>query len=426
MLDKKFFHRYNLSMETIFLKAFKEWESQPHISFLRIMKDTLQSYNRWPSEDISREQVLQYILRHTQLSFMMQQTCYAYEIVEEAGLNSSSQRVKNKLRSIKTKIDVDGIEKNTDALQLLKIIRESFAHNTDRETISNWYMDEEFNIHIQSQIRKSTSRHNIKIGFEDLSAFIMLCLSNLTDLEGCVTDLMINGIKIEQKNKKQRVLIPEQISKHVKEINNETGNEENLDERQLQTLSHFFAGKFFHDEDLRKRMASPYRPNFIFKSYPYKFNCFNLVCDLIDAGKALINLSSKYKSLEDLFRTIIDEAKNIPDITNDDMTHVIYFYLGGKFKTVIISNILFSMFSFERLDIIENLFNEPSIDINRIRNSVMHGRYYYNHNDGFDFYDGRNNKDLEYMGTLSVRKILEVAQYIARDYFEEMKNEAKP
>jgi len=150
------------------------------------------------------------------------------------------------------------------------------------------------------------------------------------------------------------------------------------------------------------------------------------VCDLIDAGKALINLSSKYKSLEDLFRTIIDEAKNIPDITNDDMTHVIYFYLGGKFKTVIISNILFSMFSFERLDIIENLFNEPSIDINRIRNSVMHGRYYYNHNDGFDFYDGRNNKDLEYMGTLSVRKILEVAQYIARDYFEEMKNEAKP
>ena len=89
--------------------------------------------------------------------------------------------------------------------------------------------------------------------------------------------------------------------------------------------------------------------------------------------------------------------------------------------SIILSNILFSMFSFESMDELTKQFNSEGIDINRIRNSVMHGRFYYNYNKGFDFYDGRNNKELEFIGTLSIKKITEVAQFLMHDYLNDLR-----
>ena len=421
-IDKKFFHRYNLYLEVAFLSAFQQWKKEPTISFARILKNTLTESNVWPSEEFTREQALNYILRYIQVSSMMQLICYSNEVVQSGGLDQSSQALKNKLKSIKSKIDIDGKEKTTNALQLLKIMREAFAHNNDSEEIANWTMDEEFAVHIQSTIDKSGNRHNIRLAFREMYDFKQVCLENILNTEKCVTELYVNGNKLQEKYRKNKSLAPEQIQKHIKQYNRKTQEQENCSELQLKALSHCFNNEFFSG-DLVKKLSSPFRPNFISFIYPFEFNCQNYLNDINLLNKGLYHLNTNYKSLEQWFSSIFDSVKDSEDMTQEAMTYLFYFFSSGKCESTIISNILFSIFSFEKFENIKELFADTGLDINRIRNSVMHGRFYYNYNKGFDFYDGRSNDDLEYMGTLKISKIVGVAQELMGNYIEEVKAE---
>ena len=38
----------------------------------------------------------------------------------------------------------------------------------------------------------------------------------------------------------------------------------------------------------------------------------------------------------------------------------------------------------------------------------MHGRYYFNYNDGIEFYDGKDNESLKHIGTLSIKQITSI------------------
>lgn len=421
-IDKRFFHRYNLYLEVAFLSAFQQWKNEPTISFARILKDTLIQSNVWPQKEFSREQAMNYILRYIQVSSMMQLICYSYEIVKDGGLDQSAQALKNKLKSIKAKVDVDGKEKATNALQLLKTIREAFAHNDDSKPISNWRLDEEFNVHIESQIDKSGNRHNIKLSFKEMNDFKQVCLENVLEVENCVTELFVNGNKLKEKFEKNKYLSPEQLRKHIRQFNNETDKQENCSERQLQALSCCFNNEFFSG-DLVKRLSSPFRPNFISFIYPFEFNCSNHISDINLLNKGLYHLNTNYKSLEDWFSSIFNSVKNSDSMTQESMTYLFYFFSSGKMDSVIISNLLFSIFSFENFEKVKTLFEDTGYEINRIRNSAMHGRFYYNYNKGYDFYDGRSNDKLEYIGTLKISKIVAVAQQLMGNYIEEVKAE---
>ena len=124
-INKRFFHRYNLYLEVAFLSAFQQWKNEPTISFARILKDTLTQSNVWPQKEFLREQALNYVLRYVQVSSMMQLICYSYEIVKDGGLDQSAQALKNKLKSIKAKVDVDGKEKTTNSIILFPL---SYRH----------------------------------------------------------------------------------------------------------------------------------------------------------------------------------------------------------------------------------------------------------------------------------------------------------
>lgn len=420
-IDKKFIHRYNLYLEAVFLKTFQKWKIEPNISFLRLLKETMNEYDLWSFENISREQLLAYMTKYMQVSFLMQSCCYSYEIIKDGGLNQSSQNLKNNLKQIKAKIDVDNIEKTTNALQLVKIIREAFAHNNDSEEISNWSMDEEFYIHIQSKRDKAGNRHNIKLSFDDLTFFIDGYLANILNVDETITELYVNGNQLDRKISKQRLLTPEQMSKHIKKVNSETQEYEKCSELQLNALCHCFNNDFFHGE-LVERISSPYRPNFISMVFPFEFNCHNMLYDLKLMSNGLFHLNYKYRSLEEWFNSILNQAKNAPDMTCEYMTYLFYFFSSGKADSAMISNILFSIFSFENFENVKNLFSDTGLDINRIRNSVMHGRFYYNYKNEFDFYDGKHNSDLEYIGSLKVKKITEVAQTLMLNYSDELKS----
>ena len=420
-IDKKFINRQNLYYEVGFLVALQQWREEPDISFLRIFKDSFKKQGLWPTdENFTREQVLIYVLRYMQISMAMQIICYSNEIIKEAGLNQGAQDVKNKLKEIKTKLDVDGKEKTTNALQMMKIIREAFAHNDDDATISNWEMDNNCNVTIQSAIGKTGERHNIKFSFKDLTDFSTACLTNLQSLTNHGIELDVNGVKLAKLFSRSDIKVhPKQIKNVIKLKDLKTNESVEMDEYQVNAIINCYKNKFFHDEGVKESLASPFRPDFVGRLFPYTFNPHNMVLDLRLAANSLYYLPQNYKTNVGWFKPILQSHIEEEHCTREIVTHLHYTFMTGHFDSIIISNILFSIFSFESSDRLDRLFGGEGLDVNRIRNSIMHGRFYYNFDNAYDFYDGRNNNDLEYIGNLSIYKIVEVAQILMHEYLDE-------
>ena len=75
------------------------------------------------------------------------------------------------------------------------------------------------------------------------------------------------------------------------------------------------------------------------------------------------------------------------------------------FEMTLLSNTLFNMFSLILPNELSSHFDMADIDFRRLRNSIIHGRYFYNNNNGFEFYDGKDNENLTHIATLSVKQI---------------------
>ena len=423
--EKQFNNRENLYYEVAILDCLQQWKREPHISFLRILKETLKKRGAW-SETFknNREGVLFYILSYMQMSMAMQTFCYAFEAVKEAGLDQSAQSLKNTLKSFKTKVDVDGKEKTTNALQLMKIIREAFAHNDDTALVSNWEMfgdDNKFKITIQSEIKKGGDRHKITFNYTDLMDYTLACLSNVIDWQNNAIELDVNGIKLEKICRNGK-LTPKPASKHIKQLNKQTQQPIETEERQLQTLCNCFNSEFFHNEDVKNGVASPFRPDFVLRVFPFKFNAHNHLLNIRMVSNSLYHLANNTKSCHDWFKAMVDALISNSNTTCEEVTHLYYMFLQGDFDSVIIANMLFSIFSFETSTKIEEMFDGTGVDVNRIRNSVMHGRFYYNCNNAFDFYDGRNNQELQYVGTLTVAQITTAAQKLVKEFLNDQAN----
>jgi len=424
--EKQIFNRQNLYYEVAFLDALQHWRDEPNISFLRIFKETCQKRGIWPEGfNITREDFLSYIAQYMQISMAMQTICYTNEVVKETGLDQSSQDVKNALKNLKIKCDIDGKEKNTNIIQMLKIIREAFAHNDDSVIISNWEMglgQDSLAVTIQSEIKKTGDRHNISLTFKDLITFAETCLTNLVDLDNNAVELDVNGVQLA-KVCQQSYIVPIQVKKRIKQINKQTQEKIEIEDRQLQAVCNCFKNKFFHSKDIKESLASPFRPDFVARVFPYKFNTWNHISNLQLASNSLGHLTANYHTQPKWFKSVLDVFLKSSKTQCEDVTHLYYMFLTGTYDSIIITNMLFSIFSFETSTKLEEMFNDCGVEVNRIRNSVMHGRFYYDYHKGFDFYDGRNNQQLEYVGNLSIAKITEVAQKLINEYIEQIKEE---
>ena len=131
------------------------------------------------------------------------------------------------------------------------------------------------------------------------------------------------------------------------------------------------------------------------------------------------NYTSFYKYLQanaDIFKNNRDKF-NLPNHSES----ILYFMFGesNKIVSVMINNLLFNMFSFESVENLEKCFR-TDLNIKRIRNSIMHGRYFYNYDGAFECYDGI--KEMEYIGKISCNEILQATNTLIHVYKEERDN----
>ena len=424
--EKQIFNRQNLYYEVAFLDALQHWRDEPNISFLRVFKETFQKRGIWPEGyNIPREDFLAYVTKYMQISMAMQTICYTNEVIKETGLDQSAQDVKNALKNLKIKCDVDGKEKNTNILQMLKIIREAFAHNDDSVVISNWEMglgQDDLAVTIQSEIKKTGDRHNISLTFKDLIDFAETCLTNLINLDNNAIELDVSGVQLAKVCEKSYI-VPIQVKKRIKQLDKQTQERIEIEDRQLDAICNCFKNKFFHSKDIKESLASPFRPDFVARVFPYKFNAWNHLLNIQLASGSLMHLSSNYHTQPKWFNSVLKSYMSNSATQCEDITHLYYMFLTGTYDSIIINNMLFSIFSFETSSKLEEMFDGCGVDVNRIRNSVMHGRFHYDYSKGYDFYDGRTNQQLEFVGNLPISKITEVAQKLIKEYMEEIRNE---
>jgi hypothetical protein len=129
--------------------------------------------------------------------------------------------------------------------------------------------------------------------------------------------------------------------------------------------------------------------------------------------KKNLNISKKQ-----LLNAINHKNKETEDAQNDILEISVdpYAYI----VVPIVSSTLFTIFSEMTNDEIFKLLTDNGVDIDlekvrRMRNSLIHGRYYYNHNREIEFYDGRKLKELDHKVTMKTEDLVRILEAISKN-----------
>ena len=217
-VNNKIVNRGMLYLGCCFFISFQHWRKEPQISFKRIFKELLDKNHIIDFNETSREDVFQGVINYYKTMISMQMLCYINEMIKEGGMDPAFVNFKNDFKNLKTKIDVDGVEKTTNAPQLLKIMRDAFAHNDDDKPTTNWTLTDNYSIKIQSYLNKNGDRHNITINSEDLFKFSLMCFSNIVSTSQIATEVYCNGIILEN-SVKNNTITSSTIKSNVKPCN---------------------------------------------------------------------------------------------------------------------------------------------------------------------------------------------------------------
>ncbi|MBR1988286.1 MAG: hypothetical protein IKA36_04505, partial [Clostridia bacterium] len=123
-------------------------------------------------------------------------------------------------------------------------------------------------------------------------------------------------------------------------------------------------------------------------------------------------------SKKQLFNTIYNKNKETQEVQHDLLELRVDPYSYIVFP--IMTSALFDIFSQMTNDEILNLLNQNGVmmeieQVRRMRNSLIHGRYYYNHNRGIEFYDGRKVKELEHKTTITMEELIHIMEAVSKN-----------
>ena len=395
-----------------FVIAFAKWESNTNQSFTALFRNELKKtglYEKeWDMRDITGE-----IISYFETSLSVQAFVCFNEILKNNNFDTSIKNDEYDYKKMKATIDVDGVEKTMNPAKLLKVIRESFAHNNDNE-VSNWYAEENFLI-IKSVKDKQGNRHNLKISLPILMKLTNTFLGNAYFEKIDCLSLKVNENKLKNSLLANR-LTPAQIGKMFTQSFILSQKITELDKFQKQSLYNCLtASDYFVENDCEHLEVS-----LIAELFPEKNNAYNVGCSCMDASLFINEIRQNYTSFDHFLSAVSNNIIN-------DVAEIMKFKYNNDFlkfcfgdaqyvDSVLINNLLFYMFTFESEENLKKCFRED-VDIRRVRNSLMHGRHFYNYDMAFEFYDGV--KELEHIATITTDEVFKAIDILVHNYIEE-------
>lgn len=366
------------------------WQKSPHISFIQNWHKCLENseithvFDKDTKEEIGKKdrsasrQVLQEYLGRVMNYIVVQAFVYAYD------------NIKNSLKEIigRDKLELDFMKSlfvkgDYGDEKLINIMRNAIAHNDDEVEAPRFKYDEVNDRYIFS------FRDNVDAISLSTTQLIHLIKLYTRNAEKARSDKYAVAI---QKNK---IMSGETrpSSSLIKLFNKENGKIINPDEHQIKAL----------DEVVDRINIGAFVPtsNYTY-FYPHKDSSMNNTSKLLQV----------YLMLSVLYENRGLDSRSFGDL--------IFEKFGSSFNDMnsiydvvapLISNILFQICSNNPNSFLQRCVEDinPDINMREVRNSVMHGTFFYDRLNSLVFYDSKekDEEDLKYVATLTFDQIRE-------------------
>lgn len=361
------------------------WEQNREKSFLRCWKDTLSKSSHVhfveedggeidASEKVGRE-LLDKFVKFISNFVLAQSFAYAYE-----NINKNYKQFKGADKVAFAKLKSKFLEGNLNNDQILKVIRQSMAHNND-EGNPNYEFDPitgKFTFHLKDSAEKIT------LSGDDLLEVLSIYTKNVEEIkqdEFCVyvdwEDVFAN------KNAK---------GKDVILLSKKDSDEYFVPDLHQQVVLDRLLGR------MRVGQFHVKRDNIYF--YPFKEGSY---VNCLKSAGAYILLRELYVGRGKDLHEFLEGDRIKGNIVLEECCTM------GDFASLLMSNVLFQICASTPpsvlQDCIENI--NPKLNMQRIRNAVMHGTFFYDKEESFNFYDGKVKCEdtLTYVGSLSFADI---------------------
>ena len=412
-------NRFFLLKQLSFYHAIFEWRCNPSTRLMHYFPESFRKL--YKEQNIN---MLNDMKRNMIKSLITQYFVYLYELVDN-NFDEALKKSKQEFSKIKLSIDINGNLKAINAAQLFDIIRQSFAHNDDESLVPHWMWDDN-NIIIHRKLKQGEVE--LKININELVSLANIYLTNALKAPRPAVSMYASRLSNAVLQKR---LNPNNVHKYVGSFDVETKTDIPLDKYQKKALYNFvMQNSQGLDEHMIKMGIHPYDPSLLILKYPFKCNANNTIkdCQKTIELLSLLNESTLTRNgfMKRVFDKKVEKGEPVDIIEIQDFLGV-----PGRFEACIANNILFTIFTYMEPSKVKQYMNEDNnIDLKRIRNSIMHGRFYYNYESGFNFYDGiidkkakgltikEMEKNVDYIGTITLQEIDSIAMHLLHDYIE--------
>lgn len=365
------------------------------------------------------------------LAVFRQNVCLIENIMKNSLVDLTSEQFKSRLKHIRNRVTIEGGETLSN-YNFIKLIRNAFAHNNELdESPDLTFFDDPNEGFIKFKIEKPDEGIKLIMGTDDMDA---LCYSLVEN----TYSPLIPGSSIAVRPKRLRNALigryfdAEKINRYMQDINSDGDPQDIiLDEHQKSAISNFFAvGRAFDDDFYFMQMVnkkplgiSLTNPALINILFPRTNNALtlatqNYICHYGIYGELQKNPNLTYDNLTTNFFELGEKSES----DEKDFALITNYILNSPYSMFMeISTALTTICTGREITDLEDkyksLFDEKTL--RHIRNSMVHGTYFYDFKNNLHIYDGQ--RKLKYITSIEgmdmLYKIQELAQSRWRDTF---------
>ncbi len=315
------------------------------------------------------------------------------ENFQKTGLDFGDPKISNLLREIKQNLPAE--YRSLNGAEFLKLVRQSIAHNSDTKQNLAVKSVDEYKITLSKKGVSTPASYQLST-MDLLKVLEMYDTSRIMEqAHGCVY------IEEEYSNPTMLLYGKKKLGSFNKFIKyeDENGNIIPMDNFQENALQRFLIknkhniNKFGNFEGLISRFFPT--QNNKFNNYENKSHLLMSVIHLF-SGNEGINCEQMIKHLK----------KYQPNA-------VLHYADSEIMKSMLYSSVAFNIFSAHTNDELTQIFSNAEVNcdpdtIRHLRNSFVHGRYFYNYKNGFEVYDG--TKEMSHITTFAMDDINKIYQ----------------
>lgn len=333
----------------------------------------------------------------------------ATENFKNKGLNFGNPKVNTVVREVKAKLPSEFSSLNGQ--ELLKLLRSSIAHNSESNKNIKTDSMESYNINFQKKGLPAPA--NSSFSYVDMIK-ILSAYDQSRELAQHHAALDIDD---RYKNVDELLKAHKKFGSFARFIKYENAKGEIVDIDKYQENAYLrFLIK--HKNNINKFGNHEY---FLSRYFPAKENRLNQYEYKYHLSTCFDLLMNNYDSMTC--------TKLVKELKTKDFGAILPFIDKEFLQSVLYSSIAFNMFSSRTNDELVSLSTEAGCtfsddEVRHIRNSLMHGRYFFNFKDGFEIYDGKD--EMQHYATLKLEEIYKIYHvFIKHEKIEIMQQRAR-